>query len=112
MEITTQELSELLNSRQKQVEGQTTKQAESNKGLCIVILDRAYIYVGELTLIPDEQLIRVDNAFNIRIWGTSKGLSELINGPTQTTIYDKTGTVLAPIKSLIHFILCNSTSKW
>lgn len=67
--------------------------------LKIVVLDRGFVYIGRYKLENDFVVIR--DALNIRVWGTTKGLGELITGPTNKTILDKTGTVRAPLRALI-----------
>ena len=37
--------------------------------------------------------VRITNCYNLRYWGTSRGLGELIHGPLNTTKYDFYGTV-------------------
>lgn len=68
------------------------------------MLDRGFVYVGEVTEFPDRILIK--NAKNIRVWGTTKGLGELANGPTAATKLDVVGDVLAYRHAVIHMILC------
>lgn len=75
----------------------------------IVILDRAYVYVGNVNL--EENFVVIRNAKNIRYWGTTKGLGELVNGPTPTTKLDTVGTVRANAKTLISLIDVDQ-SKW
>jgi len=63
-------------------------QQEFTGDMKIVILQRGWIYVGIVEKNGDDCVIR--NAYNIRRWGTTKGLGELsINGPTDNTILDK-----------------------
>jgi hypothetical protein len=74
----------------------------------IVVLDRGFVYVGKVQI--EDQFVRIQNARMIRRWGTTKGLGELIGGPTKDTVLDECGSVKAPIKSVIHFIQC--TRDW
>ena len=58
----------------------------------IVILPRGWVYVGEFH--QEGTQCRLENAFNIRYWGTSRGLGELAEGgPTDKTKLDPAGTV-------------------
>lgn len=70
----------------------------------IVVLDRGFVYVGEVKDAGDN--LEITNAKNIRRWGTTKGLGELVNGPTHNTVLDDVGTVLAPKRAVIHSIVC------
>ena len=76
---------------------------ESFKGdIKIVVLDRGFVYVGRVSLGVD--FVTITSAHNIRIWGTSKGLGELVNGPLSSTKLDRVGTVNAPVRALISLI--------
>ena len=71
----------------------------------IVVLDRGFVYVGTVT--QSGEYLRIEDAKNIRKWGTTKGLGELVNGPLNDTVLDKVGIVLVPQRALIHLIPCN-----
>lgn len=78
----------------------------------IVVLDRGYVYVGYVTEPETEGgMIIIKNAKNIRQWGTTKGLGELVNGPLANTKLDNVGTVRAPARALISLIDVEQT-KW
>jgi hypothetical protein len=75
----------------------------------LVVLDRGFVYVGRASQEGDYLVIR--NAKNIRYWGTSKGLGELVNGPLSGTKMDVVGTVRAPLRAVIS-IIDAVDSKW
>lgn len=75
----------------------------------IVVLDRGFVYVGETEIIDD--FVIITHAHNIRYWGTSQGLGELVNGPLEGTRLDKVGTVRAPVRALISLIDVDA-SQW
>ena len=99
------ELKELMAAIVK-TETQPTAPNTRDLGTQIIVADRGFVYVGNVTL--DGDFATVNNARNIRKWGTTNGLGELVNGPTSSTIVDPCGTVLLPIKAIIHFISCKS----
>lgn len=72
--------------------GVETKNASLSSQVRIVILQRGWIYVGRYSVTNQDEH-RLDNAQCIRTWGTTKGLGELINGPTSSTKLDEAGTV-------------------
>ena len=75
-------------------------------GTQIVVLDRGFVYVGNVTIDGDK--VKIADAKNIRRWGTTAGLGQLANGPIAgKTVADPAGEVIAPLKSVIHFIKCN-----
>ena len=78
-------------------------------GTAIVVLDRGFIYVGKVTV--DGDWCVIENAKNIRVWGTTNGLGELVNGPTKTTKLDAVGNVRAPLRAVISIIDAND-EKW
>jgi hypothetical protein len=75
----------------------------------IVVLDRGFVFVGKVHY--EEDFVVIRNAYNIRIWGTTKGLGELAQGPTNTTKLDKAGTITVPYKALI-FTLEVEEAEW
>ena len=74
-------------------------------GCQIVVADRGFVYVGKTIIEGD--YVRMTGARNIRIWGTTKGLGEIVGGPTSKTQLDEVGEVLLPIRAVIHFIKCS-----
>lgn len=91
-----------------------SKPSPSNRstdhGLQIIILDRGYVYVGNVSI--DDNWVLITTARNVRRWGTTKGLGELAaNGPLKDSIIDPVGTVRAPLRALIGLIECEA-SKW
>ena len=77
-------------------------------GIQIVVLDRGFVYVGDVTI--DADFVYIENASNIRVWGTSKGLGELVDGPLPTTKLDKVGSVKANRRALIYLIAVKATA--
>jgi hypothetical protein len=75
----------------------------------IVVLDRGFVYVGDVSI--DRDFVVIEHAKNIRVWGTTKGLGELRGGPLSNTTLDDVGTVRAPVRALIHLIDVDS-GKW
>ena len=82
----------------------TSRPAATISGQHIVVLDRGFVYVGDVTI--DGYFLRITNAKNIRYWGTKNGLGELRNGPRPETKLDEIGEVLAPMRALIHLVPC------
>src|ERR1022692_1585492 len=68
----------------------------------IAVLDRGFVYVGRIKMEGD--FLIITSAKNIRVWGTSKGLGELVNGPLTNTKMDTVGTVRVPMRAIISLI--------
>ena len=79
-------------------------------GFCIVVADRGFVYVGKMTW--DGEFALVEDARNIRYWGTTKGLGELaLGGPNPKTILDPVGAVRIPCRAVIN-IIDTDEKKW
>jgi len=78
--------------------------ASRELGQHIVVLDRGFVYVGNVTELPDRVFIK--DAKNIRVWGTTKGLGELREGPLTGTKLDAVGEVIAYRAAIIHLVPC------
>jgi len=79
-------------------------------GKQIVILDRGFVYVGDVAINGD--WLTLSNGANVRRWGTKKGLGELAaNGPSATSQLDPCPTLRAPLRAVIGAIECNP-EKW
>lgn len=74
---------------------------KKDHGPAIVVLDRGFVYVGA-SVVTDENWCEIADSKNIRIWGTSNGLGELVlNGPTKTTKLDHCGMVRSSLRAVI-----------
>lgn len=78
-------------------------------GFQIAVLDRGFVYVGDIK--TDDNWAYIENARNIRLWGTTKGLGELRSGPTSATKHDKVGTIKVNKRALMHMIATDK-HKW
>lgn len=60
--------------------------ASKFNGFMIVTMQRGFVWVGDVE--SDGKYVTIRNGNIIRRWGTTKGLGELVNGPTENTILD------------------------
>ncbi len=66
----------------------------------IIVADRGWVFVGNCEDHADGS-VTITNCRNIRRWGTTAGLGELIDGPKPSTKADLYGTVrCTPIASI------------
>jgi hypothetical protein len=88
-------------------EGKTdTEQDIGNGEICIAILQRGWVYVGNYYRNGDN--CRLENASCIRNWGTTKGLGEIAeSGATSSTKLDACPTVYFHRMGEICVIECN-----
>jgi len=76
----------------------------------IVILQRGWIYIGRFEKEGDH--CKLHNSYNIRRWGTSNGLPELVNGKLDNTVLDKCeGVIEFDWLTVIHTITVNQ-EEW
>lgn len=78
-------------------------------GLQIAVLDRGFVYIGRV--VTDGEWCHISGAWNIRRWGTTRGLGELVDGPTLNTELDRVGDVRVPFHALQHLIAVKG-EKW
>lgn len=79
-------------------------------GFAVVVLDRGFVYVGNV--VCDADWCVISDAKNIRLWGTTRGLGELVlNGPTDKTKLDDVGTVRAPMRAVIS-VIDSEAKQW
>ena len=110
MQIMKQEINELeINGKIYVLKDSVSKQ-EFTGDIKIVILQRGWVYIGIFE--RDGNDCKLHNAYNIRRWGTTKGLPELVNGKLEDTILDKCeGMVEFDWLTVIHNITVNK-DKW
>jgi hypothetical protein len=79
----------------------------------IIVVDRGFVYVGRMRaeMVGTSDFIVLSTAKNIRVWGTTKGLGELVSGPLSNTKLDSVGTVRIPMRAVISVIDVEQ-SKW
>lgn len=82
---------------------------DSNSPIKIVILQRGWVFVGRFK--KTDQDCVLENANCIRSWGTTRGLGELVSGPTSNTKLDPAGTVRFHELTIIATIDCEE-SGW
>jgi hypothetical protein len=75
----------------------------------IVIAPRGWVFVGYCSKDDSDLIIERSNV--IRIWGTTKGIGELKDGPTDKTVLDPCGTTRVPLTAVLARIDCEE-SKW
>lgn len=74
----------------------------------IVVVQSGWVFVGELSYEsgPDGMAI-LNNAKNIRVWGTKNGLGELaLRGAQSETVLDEYGIVKVPRHAILALIKC------
>lgn len=99
MELTMAELGELMGRPRA-----SAPLAES-LGKRIVILQRGFVYVGDVTRIGDT--VRIENAANVRRWGTTAGLGQLAkDGPQKETVLDRSEPVECHVLAVVGMIEC------
>lgn len=85
------------------------KKRRSSDDIRIVILQRGWVFVGRFS--QDGTRCRLDEASCIRVWGTTRGLGELVQGPTGSTKLDPAGEVSFHELTVVATLKCEA-SKW
>lgn len=88
----------------------STPTPATDEGWAIVIADRGFVWVGQVTRSGDTLDIR--DGSQVRYWGTTRGLGELTaGGPTNKTKLDPVAHVRVPIRAVIA-ILPSERALW
>lgn len=95
---------DLLKIFNKEVLHPTENSDEIDHGFCIVILDKGFIYIGDLT--TDEKFLTIKDPKNIRYYSSGKGLLwHAANGSKDVKLDPyPNGIIKAPFFELKHFI--------
>ncbi len=89
---------------------ETCNTKEEGSEVKIVVLQRGWVFVGRFS--QEGTRCKLTDAFNIRTWGTTKGLGELASdGPTSTTKLDKVNDVSFHELTSVVMIDCD-TKVW
>jgi len=59
---------------------------KKNQDIRIVALQRGWVFIGRY--LAKDDYVTLTNASVIRLWGTTKGIGELCDGPTKATKLD------------------------
>jgi hypothetical protein len=92
------------------IDGVTYSRKVDDSPVKIAVLQRGFVYVGRWSREGD--MCTLDDALNIRYWGSTKGLGELRAGPTSTTKIDPAGRVQFHILTMVHSLDCMEGHKW
>lgn len=84
-------------------------QPATHVGHRIIVADRGWVFVGDVT--DHGTHLLVTEARCIRKWGTTRGIGELVSGPTSETVLDPCGTLEIPARAVI-FTLYTLPAVW
>ena len=105
-----QDIAEIEVNGIKYVQKSAATATEHTGDIKIVVLQRGWVYVGRFERAGND--CKLHNSSCIRVWGTKKGLQELVNGVTKDTVLDKCeGVVEFDWLTVVHTFAVNQ-SKW
>ena len=110
MELSMSDLRELLSEpAEDRMPPTETREAEPG-GFKIVVCQRGFVYAGDVSFYG--QYLVIQDAVNLRVWGTTKGLGELaLNGATPETKADDCGTVRVHELAVVSMIDCKEVIR-
>lgn len=79
----------------------------SVQGSAIVVGTNGFVWYAESVTETDSHLF-LTNAKIIRNWGTTKGLAELVSGPTSSTVLDTQSDVVVNRQAFVFLIPCKT----
>ena len=77
------------------------------QGSAIVVGTNGFVWYAESVTETDSHLF-LTNAKIIRNWGTTKGLAELVSGPTSSTVLDTQSDVIVNRQAFVFLIPCKT----
>ena len=77
------------------------------QGSAIVVGTNGFVWYAESVTETDSHLF-LSNAKIIRNWGTTKGLAELVSGPTSSTVLDTQSDVVVNRQAFVFLIPCKT----
>lgn len=82
------------------------------KGTYLFVLDRGFVVIGKAEIDPDLAFHwKLSPGRTVRRWGTTRGLSQLCDGPLQATVLDDPAIRHVPFRSVIEMIEVRE-DKW
>ena len=79
-------------------------------GVKIVVLDRGFVVVGNVTI--ENNYVTIRNCHCIRTWGTERGIGQIaMEGPTSQTKLDAQPTTRVHELQVVQMIDCEAT-QW
>ncbi len=76
----------------------------------IIVIDNSFVFLGELIYIDNDNFT-IANCYNIRKFGTNKGLGQIaIEGVQKETILDSFGIITFPKSRMLFKIKCTHES--
>lgn len=82
------------------------------QGIFIFVCDRGFVHVGEAEMSKELALSwHLPRSRTIRVWGTSQGLSELKDGPTEKTVLDTVCERHIPFRAVLDIIHLTEKGK-
>ena len=90
-------------------EGKESETEYGGSEIKITILQRGWVFVGRFS--KEGSACKLTDAYNIRTWGTTKGLGEIAeSGPTDSTKLDKINDVSFHELGIVAMIDCDAKS--
>lgn len=84
-----------------------TKELQAIDNKEIVVVNAGWVFIGLTTEEPEKGRLLIQEAYNIRIWGTEHGLGQLaLHGPQEKTELDLYGVVAVPLQQILFRIKC------
>jgi hypothetical protein len=71
----------------------------------IVVVDNGFVFWGDLRVVDD--MCEISNGYNLRRFGTTRGLGQLaLEGPTKETKVDRITVVRVPKNRVVFVVEC------
>lgn len=78
-------------------------------GVALIVATEGFVWVGQTTK-QDGEWLHITRGRQVRVWGTSKGLNELVRGPLSGTDLDDPAPIVSiTMRAVVAVIPCDET---
>ena len=88
-----------------------TQEEPTHFDTCIVVGSNGHCWISK-SAVYDGVWLHMNTARIIRVWGTSQGLNQLVNGPLKETVLDAPANVVSLFHHAIIAVIPSSDAQW
>lgn len=78
---------------------------------CLVVGSNGHCWIAKQAIF-DGVWLHMHKARIVRVWGTTQGLNQLVNGPTKETVLDAPADVVSLFHQAIIAVIPSSEAQW
>jgi hypothetical protein len=79
---------------------------------CIIVATNSHVWIAKSVEFIGSSFVRGSHVRTIREWGSTKGLNQLVDGPTQSTVLDAPAPILDVASIAVIAIIPVRAAAW